>query len=30
MKEAGLASTQPRKNRYKISGDESKIAPNLL
>jgi putative transposase len=30
MQEAGLVSTQPRKHRYKITGDESKMAPNLL
>jgi putative transposase len=30
MQEAGLVSTQPIKHRYKITGDESKIAPNLL
>jgi putative transposase len=30
MREAGLVSTQPRKHRYKITGDESKIASNLL
>jgi hypothetical protein len=30
MKELGLVGTQPRKNRYKITGDESKMAPNLL
>jgi putative transposase len=30
MKEAGLVSTQPRKHRYKITGDESKMAPNIL
>jgi putative transposase len=30
MKEAGLVSTQPRKHRYKIAENESKIAPNLL
>ena len=29
MQEAGLVSTQPIKHRYKITGDESKIAPNL-
>ncbi|MFT6734938.1 MAG: hypothetical protein ACJAS9_003140 [Polaribacter sp.] len=30
MKEVGLVGTQPRENRYKITGDESKMAPNLL
>jgi putative transposase len=30
MKEAGLVSTQARKHRYKITGDESKMAPKLL
>jgi len=30
MREAGLVSTQPRKHRYKITGDESKMAPDLL
>ena len=30
MEEAGIASQQPRKHRYKIAGDESRIAPNHL
>ena len=30
MREVGLVSTQPRKHRHKITGEESKIAPNLL
>lgn len=30
MKEAGLASSQPRKHQYKIANEESKIAPNHL
>ena len=30
MKDAGLISSQPRKHRYKVANDESKIAPNLL
>lgn len=30
MRDAGLSSSQPRKHRYKVANDESKIAPNLL
>lgn len=30
MKEAGLVSTQLRKHRYKITGEESIVAPNHL
>ena len=30
MRDAGLISSQPRKHRYKVANDESKIAPNLL
>jgi len=30
MKEAGIKSTQPYKSRYKHTGSESKVAPNLL
>jgi len=30
MRDAGLISNQPRKHRYKIANDESKIALNLL
>lgn len=30
MRNVGLISSQPRKHRYKVANDESKIAPNLL
>lgn len=30
MREAGLVSKQPRKHHYKVTEEESKVAPNLL
>ena len=30
MQEANLVSKQPRKHRYKIASDVSKIAPNIM
>ena len=30
MREAGLVSSQPRKHRYSVASEGSKIAPNLL
>jgi putative transposase len=30
MREAGLISSQPRRHRYLVVNEDSKIAPNLL